>query len=157
MWCVADNDNYIKDSGYNNILQDKTLFCAFETCDIVGWLVNPPIAKWDLFKSADCRWSCKTYAEYCYRNSAKVCRLVLCNRQFFVGVPAIYVVKVYECHPLDYMCYICAKDFQIWTLIKQLLTKYNFFTKLPQISHINKNVFFFFLSLFFKYNWKEID
>ena len=28
------------------------------------------------------------------------------------------------------------KDFQIQTLIKQLLTKYQIFTKLPQISHI---------------------
>ena len=24
-----------KDSGYTNILQDKTLFCAFEACNIV--------------------------------------------------------------------------------------------------------------------------
>ena len=31
------------------------------------------------------------------------------------------------------------KDFEIRTLIKQLLTKYHFFTKLPQISHIHKN------------------
>ena len=31
------------------------------------------------------------------------------------------------------------KDFYIRTLIKQLLTKYRFFTKLPQISHIRKN------------------
>ena len=41
-----------------------------------GWLVNPPIAKLDLFKSLDCRWICKTYAEYCYRNLVTVRRLV---------------------------------------------------------------------------------
>ena len=58
------------------ILQDKTLFCAFEAGDIVCWLVNPPIAKLDLFKSPDCRWICKTYAEYCCRSSATVRRLV---------------------------------------------------------------------------------
>ena len=58
------------------ILWDKKFFCAFEAADIVCWLVNPPIAKLDLFNSADCRWICKTYAEYCYRNSATVCRLV---------------------------------------------------------------------------------
>ena len=58
------------------ILQDKTLFCALEAGDIVCWLVNQPIAKLDLFKSPDCRWICKTYAEYCYRNSATVRRLV---------------------------------------------------------------------------------
>ena len=66
----------VKDSGYTNILQDKTLFCAFEAGNIVCWLVNPPIAKLDLFKSLDCRWICKTYAEYCYRNLATVRRLV---------------------------------------------------------------------------------
>ena len=32
----------------------------------------------------------------------------------------------------------CAKGFLIQTLIKQLLTKYQFFTKLP-LSHIHKN------------------
>ena len=58
------------------ILQDKIIFCAFEAGDIVCWLVNLPIAKLDLFKSADCRWMCKTYAEFCYRNSATVRRLV---------------------------------------------------------------------------------
>ena len=31
------------------------------------------------------------------------------------------------------------KDFTIRNLIKQLLTKYHFFTKLPQISHIHNN------------------
>ena len=30
-------------------------------------------------------------------------------------------------------------DFQIRTLIKQFLTKYQIFKKLPQISHIHKN------------------
>ena len=68
--------DHSKDSGYTNILQDKTLFCAFEAGNIVCWLVNPPIAKLDLFKSLDCRWICKTYAEYCYRNLATVRRLV---------------------------------------------------------------------------------
>ena len=58
------------------ILQDKTLFGAFEAGNIVCWLVNQPIAKLDLFKSPACHWTCKTYAEYCYRNSATVRRLV---------------------------------------------------------------------------------
>ena len=58
------------------ILQDKTLFGAFEVSNIVCWLVNQPIAKLDLFKSPDCRWICETYVEYCYRNSATVRRLV---------------------------------------------------------------------------------
>ena len=31
------------------------------------------------------------------------------------------------------------KDFYIQTLIKELLTKYRIFTKLPQISYIRKN------------------
>ena len=65
-----------KDYGHTNIRQDRTLFCVFETGNIVCWLVNPPIAKLDLFKSPCCRWICKTYAEYCYRNSATVRRLV---------------------------------------------------------------------------------
>ena len=30
----------------------------------------------DLYKSADCRWISKTFVQYCYRNSATVCRLV---------------------------------------------------------------------------------
>ena len=34
------------------------------------------------------------------RQFADLYKVQLCNRQFFVGVPAIYVVKVYECHPL---------------------------------------------------------
>ena len=43
------------------------------------------------------------------------------------------------------------KYFQIQTLIKQLLTKYQIFTKLPQISHIHRN------RNFFKYNWNFLD
>ena len=89
-----------------DILQDKTLFCAFEAGDFVCWLVNPPIAKLDLFKSADCRWICKTYTQYCIeiqQQSADLYKVQLCNQQFFVGVPAIYVVKVYECHPLGFV------------------------------------------------------
>ena len=35
--------------------------------------------------------------------------------------------------------YVSHKEFQIRTLIKQLLTVYHFFTKLPQISHFHKN------------------
>ena len=35
------------------------------------------------------------------RQSADLYKVQLCSQQFFVGVPAIYVVKVYECHPLD--------------------------------------------------------
>ena len=56
-------------SGYNSLLR-------IEAGAIVCWLVNLPIAKLDLFKSANCRWMCKTYAEFCYRNSATVRRLV---------------------------------------------------------------------------------
>ena len=69
------------------ILQDKTLFCAFEAGDIVCWLVNPPIAKLDLFKSADCRWMCKTYAEF----SATVHRFVqspTLQTTIFCGCPS---------------------------------------------------------------------
>ena len=43
------------------------------------------------------------------------------------------------------------KNFKIRTLIKQLLTRYQFLTKLPQISHIHKN------HNFFKYNWNFLD
>ena len=42
-------------------------------------------------------------------------------------------------------------DFQIQTLMKQLLTKYQFFKKLPQIWHIHKN------SKFLKYDWNFLD
>ena len=35
------------------------------------------------------------------RQTADLYKVQLCNRQFFVGVPVTYVVKVYECHPLD--------------------------------------------------------
>ena len=34
------------------------------------------------------------------RQSADLYRVQLCNQQFFVVSAAIYVVKVYECHPL---------------------------------------------------------
>ena len=39
----------------------------------------------------------------------------------------------------NYMHGICTKDCQILALIKQLLTKYQIFTKLPQISHCYEN------------------
>ena len=85
------------------IRKDKKPAFVFEAGDIVCWLVNPPIAKLDL--SADCREIYKSYAEYWYRNqrpSADLYKVKLCNPQFLVGVPAIYVVKVCrECHPLD--------------------------------------------------------
>ena len=74
-----------------DILQDKTLFCAFEAGDIVCWLVSSPNAKLDLFKSADCRWICKTNAQYCYRNSATVRRLVqspTLQSTIFCGCPS---------------------------------------------------------------------
>ena len=35
------------------------------------------------------------------RQSADLYKVQLCNRQFFVVSTAIYMVKVYECHPLD--------------------------------------------------------
>ena len=38
----------------------------------------------------------------------------------------------------SHMSNISEKNFQIRTLIKQLLVKYHFFKKLPQISYINK-------------------
>ena len=85
------------------ILQDNTLICAFEASNIVCWLVNPPIAKLDLLKSANCRWICKTYAEYCYRNSATVRRLVqspTLQWTIFCGCPSDLRDKGYECHPL---------------------------------------------------------
>ena len=41
------------------------------------------------------------------------------------------------------------KDFKIQTLIRQLLTKYKIFLKLPQNSHIHKN--------HLKYNWNLLD
>ena len=34
------------------------------------------------------------------RQSADLYKVQLCNRQFFVVSTAVYVVKVYECHPL---------------------------------------------------------
>ena len=39
----------------------------------------------------------------------------------------------------NYMCHTCAKEFLNSSLIKQLLTKYQIFTTLPQISHFHKN------------------
>ena len=39
----------------------------------------------------------------------------------------------------NHMCHTCAKDFfKIQALIKQLLTKYQIFTILPQVSHFHK-------------------
>ena len=42
------------------------------------------------------------------------------------------------------MCHIGAKEFldSNFKLIKQLLTKYQIFTKFPRISHIHKNGYF---------------
>ena len=45
------------------------------------------------------------------RQSADLYKVQLCNRQFFVGVPAIYVVKVYECHPLAINDYLATQTF----------------------------------------------
>ena len=39
----------------------------------------------------------------------------------------------------SYMSKTWPKEFQIRTLIEQLLPKYRFFKKLPKISHIHKN------------------
>ena len=39
----------------------------------------------------------------------------------------------------NYMCHTCAKEFSDLASIKQLLTKYQYFTKLPQIPHIHIN------------------
>ena len=38
----------------------------------------------------------------------------------------------------NYMCHTCAKEF-LDLNFKQLLTKYPFLTKLPQISHVHIN------------------
>ena len=39
------------------------------------------------------------------RQSADLYKVQLCNRQYFVVSTAVYVVKVYECHPLaDSLC-----------------------------------------------------
>ena len=40
------------------------------------------------------------------RQSADLYKVQLCNRQFFVVSTAIYVVKVYECHPLDMILHL---------------------------------------------------
>ena len=51
-----------------------------------------------------------------------------------------------KCAVLQIITVICVthvqKNFQIQTWIKQLLTKYQFFTKLPQIPHIHMNLNF---------------
>ena len=39
----------------------------------------------------------------------------------------------------NYMCHTCAKDILDSNSIKQLLTKYQIFTKLPQIPHFHNN------------------
>ena len=90
------------------ILQDKKLFCVFEAGDIGCWLVNPPIASWTCS-------SLPTVAEFVKLTQSTVIeiqpqfadlyKVQLCNRQLFVGVPAIYVVKVYECRLLVYIRY----------------------------------------------------
>ena len=64
-------------------------------------------------------WTClslRTVAEFvkltqsivveAQRQSADLYKVQLCNRQFFVVSTAIYVVKVYECHPLAVMWHI---------------------------------------------------
>ena len=90
------------------VLQDKTLSCAFEAGDIVCWLVNPPIAKLDLFKSTDCHWICKTCAEHCYRNSATVRRLVqspTLQSTIFCGYPNDLRGKGIRVSPACYDCF----------------------------------------------------
>ena len=62
---------------YTYTVQDRTFFRAFETGDIVCWLVNPPIPRLDLYKSSECRWISRTYVKYCYINSATVRRSLL--------------------------------------------------------------------------------
>ena len=55
-----------------------------------------------------------------------------------------------KCTVLQIIPIVCVthvqKNFQIWTSIKQLWTKYQIFMKLPQISHIHNNRIF--LSIF---------
>ena len=50
------------------------------------------------------------------RQSADLYKVQLCNRQFSVVSTAIYVVKVYECHPLDDIYTRCAVCW-IWSSI----------------------------------------
>ena len=73
------------------ILQDKTLFCAFEAGDIVCWLVNPPIQSWTCSSLPTVAEFLKLNAEYCYRNSATVRRLVqspTLQSTIFCGCPS---------------------------------------------------------------------
>ena len=73
------------------IRKDKTFAFAFEADNIVCWLVNPPIAMLDLFKSADCRWISKSSAEYCYKfsNSPQTCsKSNFAIDNFFCGCPS---------------------------------------------------------------------
>ena len=85
------------------ILQDMTLFCALEAGDIVCWLVNPSIAKLDLFKSTVCRWIIQLTQSISYKNSTTVRRLVqspTLQSTIFCGVHSGLRGKgVYECHP----------------------------------------------------------
>ena len=88
------------------ILQDKTIFCAFETCDFVCWLVNPPIPRLSLYKSADCRWVYETYLEYCYGNSVRVRRRIqspIFQSTIFCGYLRDLCGKGIQVLPLEYI------------------------------------------------------
>ena len=57
------------------------------------------------------------------RQSADLYKVQLCNRQFFVVSTALYVVKVYECHPLDMpiieknkTSYLIMHDFRLYMI-----------------------------------------
>ena len=59
------------------------------------------------------------------RQSADLYKVQLCNRHFFVVSTAIYVVKVYERHPLDYTSYQKLKCFPSYLKIINALFEKN--------------------------------
>ena len=113
------------------ILQDMTLFCALEAGDIVCWLVNPSIAKLDLFKSTVCRWIIQLTQSISFKfqqQSADLYKVQLCNRQFFVVSTAVYVVKVYTSVTQGrlffyYSPQMLGNNFQLWGRISSFLEK----------------------------------
>ena len=99
-----------KDSGYTNILLDILIY--FRIRHSFAHL-RPMILSVDWSISRLQSWTCSSLpavAEFVKLTqsiviemqwqSADLYKVQLCNRQFFVVSTTIYVVKVYECHPL---------------------------------------------------------
>ena len=99
----------IKDSGYTNILDILIYFRIRHSFA----RLRPVILSADWSISRLQSWTCSslsTVAEFVkltqsfvieiQRQSADLYKVQLCNRQFFVVSTPIYVVKIYECHPL---------------------------------------------------------